>query len=223
MWPDCAKRIPSLATFRAARTGVSAPSVVETGTRAETLMTTEGTETRLHGARKDDGEGGTSCHSSTSRPQIQDHPLRVGELWLDCAERIPSSAAFRAARMGVLVPSVVEKGIRAEAPSTTEGAETRLRGARKDDGEEMNFVPFISTPPADLGLSIEGGRVVARLCGVDTFVGRFPCRLDGRFRAFGGEVQNTRRRGLWYTPRMRNIIFPMSGMLSIQMHRAWSF
>ena len=108
-------------------------------------------------------------------------------------------------------------------PSTTEGAETRLRGARKDDGEEMNFVPFISTPPADLGLSIEGGRVVARLCGVDTFVGRFPCRLDGRFRAFGGEVQNTRRRGLWYTPRMRNIIFPMSGMLSIQMHRAWSF
>ena len=134
-WPDRAERIPSLATFRAARTGVSAPSVVETGTRAETLMTTEGTETRLRGARKDDGEGGTSCHSSTSRPQIQDHPLRVGELWLDCAKRISSSATFRAARIGVLVPSVVEKGIRAEAPSTTEGAETRLRGARKDDGE----------------------------------------------------------------------------------------
>ena len=181
-WPDRAERIPSSAAFRAARIGVLVPSVVEKGIRAEAPSTTEGAETRLRGARKDDGEGGTSCHSSTSRPQILDHPLRVGELWLDCAKRISSSATFRAARMGVLVPSVVEKGIRAEAPSTTEGAETRLHGARKDDGEEMNFVPFISTTPAGPESSIEGGRVVVGLCEADTFVGHFPCRPDGRFR-----------------------------------------
>ena len=106
----------------------------------------------------------------------------MGELWPDRAERIPSSAAFRAARMGVSAPSVVETGTRAETLMTTEGTETRLHGARKDDGEEMNFVPFISTTPAGPESSIEGGRVVAGLCEADTFVGHFPCRPDGRFR-----------------------------------------
>ena len=65
---------------------------------------------------------------------------------------------------------------------TTEGTETRLRGARKDDGEEMNFVPIINISPTNHLPPTEGGRVVAGLCEADTFVGRFPCRPDGRFR-----------------------------------------
>ena len=63
----------------------------------------------LRGARKDDGERRTSCHSSTPRPQIQNHPLRVGASWPNCAKRIISSASFRAARMGVSASSVVKR------------------------------------------------------------------------------------------------------------------
>ena len=58
-----------------------------------------------------------------------------------------------------------------ENPSTTEDTETRLRGARKDDGEGSNLVPSINTSPADHSPSIEGGRGVAGLCETDPFAG----------------------------------------------------
>ena len=114
------------------------------------LLTTEGTETRLRGARKDDGEEMNFVPIINISPTNHLPPTEGGRVVAGLCEAIPSSAALRAARTGVSAPSVVETGTRAETLMTTEGTETRLRGARKDDGEEMNFVPFISTTPANL-------------------------------------------------------------------------
>ena len=70
--------------------------------------TAENTETRSAGHGRMMAKRGIPCHSSTPRPQIVCRPLRVGELWPDCAKRILSQASFRAARTGVSAPSVVK-------------------------------------------------------------------------------------------------------------------
>ena len=119
----CHKRAPILCTCAKWRSGLPTAFPFPPST-------TEGAETRLRGARKDDCERGTSCLPSTSRPQIICRLLRVGELWPDRAKRILSLATFRAARMGVSAPSVVETGIRA-APRPRKPPKPALRGTTR--------------------------------------------------------------------------------------------
>ena len=129
----------------------------------ENPSTTEDTETRLRRARRMMAKGGTSCRQSTRRPQIICRPLRMGEVWPDCAKRILSQASFRAARTGVSVPSVVKgKVSNRQDPTGVEFTDAGRAGLNHPADALAIGTPCL-IPSTDL-LLLQKGSFDPRLC-----------------------------------------------------------
>ena len=108
-------------------------------------------------------KGGTSCRQSTRRPQIIRRPLRVGEVWPDCAKRILSQASFRAARTGVSVPSVVKgKVSNRQDPTGVEFTDAGRAGLNHPADALAIGTPCL-IPSTDL-LLLQKGSFDPRLC-----------------------------------------------------------